>query len=114
MTVPSAVDSPTHELTNGPSRHPVTRSGARLVLPSFGVDADAIAFVDEGRDLHDQPGLERRRLHLCAGRRALDPGHGLFDDEIDRLRQLDADRLGVVELDANHRVGNEIELRVAE
>src|SRR5579885_3099107 len=76
-------------------------SDARLVFARLGVDADLVAFVHERRHLDDQPRLERRRLHLRAGRRPFDAGHRLLDDEIHRLRQFDADRLLVVELDAD-------------
>jgi hypothetical protein len=64
--------------------------------------------------LHDQTGFERRRLYLRARRRAFDSGHGFLDHEIDGLRELDADRLRLVEFHADDRVGNEVVLRVAQ
>ena len=42
------------------------------------------------------------------------PGHGFLHDQIDGRRQLDADRLDVVELDPDDRVGDQVVLRVAE
>ena len=68
-------------------------SGARLILAGVGADADHVAGVDERRHLDDQAGLERRRLDLRAGGRALDAGRGVGDLQIDGRRQLDADRL---------------------
>src|SRR3954464_11257903 len=87
---------------------------AALVFPGFGVDPDLVAFVDEGRHVHDQAGFEGRRLHLRARRRALDAGHRVLHDQVDHWRQLDADRFDIVELDANRHLGNEIVLRVAQ
>src|SRR4029077_2683821 len=72
-------------------------SGSGLVFAGFSVDAHLVALVDERRDLDDEAGLERRRFDLRARRRALDAGHGFLDEQIDRRRQLDADRLDVVE-----------------
>src|ERR1051326_3685243 len=82
----------TDSITRGWSR---TRppSDAALVLAGFGVDADAVAFVDERRHLHDEAGFERRGLHLRARGRALDAGHRLLHDEIDRRPQLHPDRV---------------------
>src|SRR5438045_2827855 len=90
------------------------RSDAALVLAGFGVDPDLVAFVDKRRHLHDEAGLEGRRLHLRARRRALDAGHRLLHDEIYGGRQLDPDGLDVVELDADRHLGDEKILRVAE
>src|SRR5580765_2250576 len=89
-------------------------SGPRLVLPGLGADADLVAFVDKRRHLHDETGFERRRLHLRAGSCPFDPGDGFLDDEIDGRRQLDPDRLALVELDADRRIGNQVVLRIAE
>src|SRR5204863_15035 len=78
----------------------------------FRIHAHLVTFVHEGRHLHDETRLEPGRLHLRAGRGAFDPRHGLLDNQVDGLRQLDPDRLGAVELDANGRVGDEIVLRI--
>src|SRR5262249_8190990 len=67
-------------------------SGATLVLAGLRVDADQVAVVDERRHRHDEPGLGARRLRLRAGSRALDTRRRLLDSQIDRRRQLDADR----------------------
>src|SRR6185295_7156756 len=89
-------------------------SGSGLVFAGLGADPHLVAFVDEWRHLDDEAGLERRRLDLRARGGALDAGHGLLDDQVDSGRQLDADRLDVVELDADDRVGDQVVLRVAE
>src|SRR6266542_2716393 len=75
-----------------------TPSHSRLVFARLRVDADLVALVHERRHLDHEAGLERRRFHLRARRRALDAGHGLLDDEIHGWRELDADRLDIVEL----------------
>src|SRR5678810_87533 len=69
-------------------------SDPRLILPGLCAHADLVALVDKRRHLHHQPGLERGRLHLRAGRGPLDARHRFRDDEIDRRRELDADRFG--------------------
>src|SRR5262249_39464712 len=110
-TASTVAVSPTHGYyreTRRPS------SDARLVFAGFGVDADPIAFVDEGRDGDDEPGFERGGLDLRAGSGALDAGHGLLDEEIDRRRELDADRFFAVELDADQCLGHQVARRIAE
>src|SRR5215467_2590316 len=99
-------------LTRSPNRQ-MHQSHSRLVFPRLGVDADPVAFVDERRDVDDEPRFERRGLDLRARGRALDAGHRLLHDEIDRRRQLDTDRLLFVELDADDGLGDEIVLRVS-
>src|SRR5437773_7643358 len=74
----------------------VTRSRARDVVARARVDLEAIARVDEQRDLDDETGLQRRRLAGTRDTIALDPRLGLAHDELDRGRQLDAHDLGVV------------------
>src|SRR5947208_2129780 len=86
---------------------------AGLVFSGFRADADLVALVDERRDVDDEAGFERRRLDLRARGRALDAGHRFLDDEIYGRRQLDADRLHVVELHTDDGVRNEVVLRVA-
>src|SRR5205807_8034091 len=74
-------------------------SHSRLILAGLRVDADLVAFVDERRHLDDQARFERGGLHLRTRRRSLDARHGLLDDQINRLGQLDSYRFRVVELD---------------
>ena len=62
----------------------------------------------------DHAGLERGGLDLVGGGRALDGRHGLDDLQVDRLRQLDADRLLAVELDLDGHLGLQKADRVAE
>src|SRR5438477_13084101 len=87
---------------------------SRLIFAGLGIDADLVTLVDERRHLDDEPGLERRRLHLRARRRALDPWNRFLDDEIDCLWKLDTDRLRSVEFDADQHVGNQVILRLAQ
>src|SRR6267154_580215 len=73
-----------------------------------GVDLDLLAGVDEGWDLDDQAcfrfcGLERGRH-----RGVPDVGIGFGHGKHDRRRQLDADRLVVVEHDLDVGVGQEV------
>src|SRR3954447_20032946 len=52
-------------------------SGPAQVLARAGVHADALTRLDEEGDLHDQPGLQRRRLSGAGDPVALDAGLGL-------------------------------------
>ena len=53
-------------------------------------------------------------LTCAAAVAPLMPGHGVDHLQIDRLRQLDADRLGLVELDADERLGQQVQRAVAQ
>src|SRR5688500_6387267 len=64
-----------------------------------GVDADALAFADERRHLHDEPGLHLGRLADVGDRGALQCGLRLHDRHLHRQRELDADRAVLVHLD---------------
>ena len=55
-----------------------------------------LARLDEQRHLHDEPGLERRRLAGARHAVALHAGLGLGDGELDRGGELDADDLVLV------------------
>src|ERR1700752_2185946 len=66
-------------------------SGARELFTGFRVPPDLVPRVDERRDLDHEAGFEPRRLHLGAGRGALDAWSRVLHFEVDGLRQLDAD-----------------------
>src|SRR4029453_15062443 len=89
-------------------------SHARLILARFGIDANLVAPGDKGGRLDDEPGLERGRFDLRAGGRTLDSRHRLLHHEIHGRRQLDADRLDVVELHADQRFRDQVVLGVSE
>src|SRR5436190_5911834 len=85
-----------------------------LILAVSRADPDRVADVDVGRDVDDQPGFERRRLHLRARGGAVDGRRRVDDLQIDRDRQLDADRLLAVELHRDFHVGQDVVGVVAE
>jgi hypothetical protein len=78
------------------------------------VDDQLFPLGDEGRDLHDHAVLEGRRLvrSRCGG--SLDERLGLDDFRAEGLRELDADRLRLVELCLELEPGCEPLRRVAE
>src|SRR5262245_33224799 len=82
----------------GASAPRVSLLGAFEIATVLGADADPLAFVDERRDLHREPGLGHGRFPLRGGGCAFDPGGGLDDLEIDRGRKLDADGPALVPL----------------
>src|SRR5450759_3108748 len=86
----------------------VQRSDFLEILAGFRADAKDVADAHKRRDLYDQARLERRRLHLRARRRAVDPRHRVDDLQIHRHRQLDADRLLAVELHEDRRFGDDV------
>src|SRR5436309_13982983 len=81
--------------------------GARDVLAGLGVDPDRVPLADEVRHLHHQAGLGGGGLEGVGDGRALEPGGGLDDLQVDRLRQAHAHRLPLVELDLDAGVGDE-------
>src|SRR5437879_10682451 len=66
------------------------------VASGAGVDADAIALVDEQRDLDGGARLQGGGLGHAGHRVTADSRLGLRDLELERDRQLDADHLGLV------------------
>src|SRR5215204_4811128 len=76
----------TTSIATDPSPSPPLR--ARLILAGFRVHPHPVSRRDERRDEDGQPGLERRRLQLRVGGRALDGGYRVLHHEIDRRRQL--------------------------
>src|SRR5687767_5280435 len=87
---------------------------SREVLARFRVDANQIARVDEWRHVDHDAGLESRGLDLIARRRALDAGSGVRDLQVHCRRQLDAHRLGPVELDVDRHLRLQVPDGVAE
>src|SRR5688500_17313699 len=72
------------------SLRPIARLRPGHVLARAGVDLDPVTLVDEERNLHGHPGLERRGLVAATRRRvAADAGVGLRDGELDRGGHLD-------------------------
>src|SRR5512145_1293284 len=61
----------------------ILRATAPQVRPVLGRDPDDLPLVDERGDLHDEPGLERRRLLLRRGGRPLDARRRLDDLQVD-------------------------------
>src|SRR4029079_17296132 len=87
----------------------VYRSGNALqvgVVPR--VDLDDRARFDELRYLDDEPRLELGWLGRGRGRRALHARLHLDDLQRDRRRELDGNRIAVVEIDRDDRLGEEI------
>src|SRR6185503_166755 len=84
------------------------------VLARVCADANHVAGIDERRHADDEPRLERCRLDLVAGGRALDARHRVEHLEVDGLRQLDADRLGPIELDVDGHLRLQVVHRLAE
>src|SRR5438046_8808818 len=79
--------------------------GARDVLAGLGVDPDRVPLADEVRHLHHQAGLGGGGLEDVGDGRALEPGGGLDDLQVDSLRQANAPRLPLVEIARNGGVG---------
>src|SRR5438477_278609 len=96
--VPSAVSWPTITA--------LLALGARDVLAGLRVDPDRVPLADEVRHLHHQAGLGGGGLEGVGDGRALQPGGGLDDLQVDRLRQAHAHRLPIVELDLDAGVGD--------
>ena len=71
---------------------------ARVRYSPVRVSTLTVAGVHEQRHLHDDAGLERRRLAGARHPVALDAGLGLGDGELDRGGQVDADDLVLVHL----------------
>src|SRR3954471_21932805 len=82
----------TTSIQPAPARCATSTSDLLQVLAALRADADHIADADGRGTLHDQPGLERRRLDLRAGGGAVDPRHRVHDLQLHGHRQLDADR----------------------
>src|SRR5262245_36304067 len=89
-----------------------------LVCPEFlralhvrafgGVDLDALALVDEGRDLHRDAGLHLGGLEGIGGGGVLDARLGVDHREHHGGRDLDADGAAVVEVYLDVGVGQEV------
>src|SRR5262245_859372 len=89
-----------------------------LVCPEFlralhvrafgGVDLNALALVDEGRDLHGDAGLHLGGLEGVGGGGVLDAGLGIDHREHHRRRDFHADGAAVVEVDLDVGVGQEV------
>src|SRR6516164_8248890 len=72
------------------------RLGAAEVGAFAGVDADLLAFVDEGRHLDDEAGFRLGGLGDARRSRGLEAGLRLDDREFHKRGQLDADCVAVV------------------
>src|SRR5439155_2464039 len=88
--------------------------GARDVLAGLRVDPDHVPCTDEVRHRHHQAGLGGGGLEDVGDGRALEPGGGLDDLQVDRLREAHAHRFPLVELDLDTGVGDQELDRVAE
>src|SRR5438046_1047903 len=88
--------------------------GARDVLAGLRVDPDHVPCTDEVRHRHHQAGLGGGGLEDVGDGRALEPGGGLDDLQIDRLRKAHAHRFPLVELDLDTGIGGQELDRVAE
>src|SRR3954447_22178395 len=84
------------------------------VIAAASIGPDAVARVDEQRDLHDETCLERRRLSCARHTIALDTRFGVGDGQLDRGRNLDRDDLTLVERDDRDRLLNHVVGGVAE
>src|SRR5262249_10129593 len=85
-----------------------------LDVASFGsVDANLITFVDEGRDVDNEPGFEGGRLHDGTGSSLLQGRLGLDDFKIHGVGKIDADGFLLEEFDFDDGIGNQIVDRFA-
>src|SRR5581483_5254653 len=91
-----------------------TASRPRQIRSLAGVHADFLAFIDEGRDLHHQSGLQLCRLHHVARGGRFQPRLGLDHGQLHRLRQFDPDRLAVVKLHFDLQIRDEVVHGLAE
>src|SRR5262249_18031343 len=84
------------------------------VVPGTGVDLDLLAGGDEQRNLHLQSGLQRRRLGTAGAAIALQTWLGVGDLQLDRGRQVDVERVVLVQRNRDHLLLEQIVLRVAD
>src|SRR4029450_3043376 len=84
----------------------LSRSGQ--ILSCLGIHPNLVPVIDEWGNVDDEAGLEARRFDLVAGGGAFDTGCRVLDDQINRLRQLDADGLGAVKLHFDQRVRDQV------
>src|SRR3954471_2101062 len=69
----------TTSIQPAPARWATSTSDLLQVLAGLRADTQDVADADKRRHLRPESRLERRRLDLCAGRGAVDPGNGVDD-----------------------------------
>jgi hypothetical protein len=84
------------------------------VFAATGVDLDQLPFFDKGGNTEGVTAFDGGRLAVAGGGVAFDPGIGLYNAEVDEVRQGDADRAAVEHEDFDLHVVAQEELVVAE
>src|SRR3712207_880566 len=82
------------------------------VVARAGVDLDLLAVGDEQRHLDLQTGLERGRLRAAGAAVALEAGLGVGDLQLDRRRQVDVERVVLVDGHGRDLLLEQVVLRV--
>src|SRR5689334_7671384 len=84
------------------------RSGAFLISAFASADANLLAFIDEGWNLHHQSGFELGGLGDVGDACAFETRLRFYHLEIHRWRQLDADRLAFIKLHVDFELRDQV------